>query len=110
PRSPAPPPPPPPRAAGGGGGEPLLQLLAVEVGVGDLDLAPDLGGAALDGLGVAGAVDDRRGVARDHHAPGAAELRELRVLQRQPHLLGDDLAAGEDRDVLEHALAAVTEP
>ena len=40
---------------------------------------------------------------------GLAELRELRVLELEAHLLGDDLAAGEDRDVLEHPLAAVTE-
>src|SRR6185295_10763253 len=39
----------------------------------------------------------------------AAELRELRVLELETHLLGDDLAAGEDGDVLEHALATVTE-
>ena len=42
-------------------------------------------------------------------AARAAELRELRVLELEAHLLGDDLAAGEDRDVLEHALAAVAE-
>ena len=58
---------------------------------------------------VTGAVDDRRGVLRDDDATGAAELRELRVLELEAHLLGDDLAAGEDRDVLEHALAAVAE-
>ena len=40
---------------------------------------------------------------------GAAELRELRVLELEAHLLGDDLAAGEDGDVLEHPLAAVAE-
>ena len=40
---------------------------------------------------------------------GPAELRELRVLELETHLLGDHLAAGEDRDVLEHPLAAITE-
>ena len=34
---------------------------------------------------------------------------ELGVLQLQAHLLGDHLAAGQDRDVLEHPLAAVAE-
>ncbi len=38
----------------------LLQLLAVEVGVGVLDLALDLLDAGLDLVGVAGAVDDGR--------------------------------------------------
>ena len=52
---------------------------------------------------------ERRGVLREHDAAGAAELRELRVLELEAHLLGDDLAAGEDRDVLEHALAAIAE-
>src|SRR3954454_20434958 len=90
-------------------GEALLELLAIEVGVGVLDLRLDLVDAALDRLAVTGAVDDRRRVLGDDDAAGAAELRELRVLELEAHLLGDDLAAGEDRDVLEHALAAVAE-
>ena len=45
----------------------------------------------------------------DDDAAGAAELRELRVLELEAHLRGDDLAAGEDRDVLQHPLAAVAE-
>ena len=90
-------------------GEALLELLAVEVGVGVLDLGLDLVDAALDGLRVTGAVDDRGVVLRHDDATGAAELRELRVLELEAHLLGDDLAAGEDGDVLEHALAAVAE-
>src|SRR5690349_12539428 len=89
--------------------EPLLELLAVEVGVGRLDLGLQLLDAALDRLRVAGAVDDRRRVLRDDDLAGAAELRELRVLELEAHLLGDHLAAREDRDVLEHALAAVAE-
>src|SRR3954451_10149837 len=97
------------RDAAGQLGQPLLQLLAVEVGVGRLDLLLDLLDAALDLLGVAGAIDDRGRVLRDHDSTGLAELVELGVLQLQAHLLGDHLAAGEDADVLEHPLAAVTE-
>src|SRR4029079_613700 len=89
--------------------EALLQLLAVEVGVGVLDLRLDLVDAALDGVRLARAVDDGRVVLRDDDATGTAELRDLRVLELEAHLLGDDLAAREDRDVLEHALAAVAE-
>ena len=37
------------------------------------------------------------------------ELRDLRVLELQAHLLGDDLATREDRDVFHHALAAIAE-
>ena len=69
----------------------------------------DLVDAALDGVGLTGAVDDRRVVLGDHDATGATQLRDLRVLELEAHLLGDDLAAGEDRDVLEHALAAIAE-
>src|SRR4051812_32707239 len=90
-------------------GETLLQLLAIEVGVGVLDLGLDLVDAALDGVRLTRAVDDRRVVLGDHDATGATELRDLRVLELEAHLLGDDLAAGEDGDVLEHALAAVAE-
>src|SRR5262249_60097233 len=56
-----------------------------------------------------GAVDGRRRVLVDDHAAGVTELRDLRVLELEAHLLGDHLAAGEDRDVLEHPLAAVAE-
>src|SRR2546425_877015 len=86
--------------------KPLLQLLAVEVGVGVLDLGLQLLDPALDGVGLAGSVDDRRRVLVDDDAAGAAELRELRVLELEAHLLGDHLGAREDRDVLEHPLAA----
>src|SRR5690349_5352174 len=73
------------------------------------DLGLDLLDPGLDALALAGPVDDRRRVLRDDDAAGAAELRQLRVLELEAHLLGDHLGAGEDRDVLEHALAAVAE-
>src|SRR6266498_3884329 len=89
--------------------EPLLELLAIEVGVGVLDLGLELLDPGLDRLAVAGAVDDRRRVLVDNDLAGVTELRELRVLQLETQLLGDHLAAGENPDVLEHPLAAVTE-
>ncbi len=89
--------------------QPLLQLLAVEVGVRVLDLGLDLLDPGLDPVRVAVAVDDRRRVLGDDDLAGLAELRELRVLELETHLLGDHLGAGEDRDVLEHALAAIAE-
>ena len=64
---------------------------------------------ALIAVALAGAVDDRRRVLVDDDLAGAAELRDAGVLELEAHLLGDHLAAGEDGDVLEHALAAVTE-
>ena len=38
-----------------------------------------------------------------------AEQRDVGGLEGQPDLFADDLATGEDRDVLQHGLAAVTE-
>ena len=59
-------------------GETLLELLTVEVGVGVLDLGLDLLDAALDGLTVAGAVDQRGVILGHHDLAGTAELREVR--------------------------------
>ena len=84
------------RDAAGELGQPLLELLAIEVGVGVLDLLFDLLDPALDVVGLAGAVDDRGRVLGDDDATGLAELSELGVLQFETHLLGDHLAAGED--------------
>ncbi len=42
-------------------------------------------------------------------ALGAAEVADGDVLELEAELLGDDLAAGEDGDVLEHLLAAIAE-
>ena len=55
-------------------GQTLLQLLAIIVRGGVLDLRLDLGDARLDALLVASAVDDRGGLLVDAHALGAAEL------------------------------------
>src|SRR5215218_477499 len=90
-------------------GEPLLELLAVEVRVGGLDLGADLVDAAGDPLGLAGTVDDGGLVLGDNHLAGTPELVELGVLQLEAELLGYNLAARKDSDVLEHPLAPVTE-
>ncbi|OEI67489.1 DNA polymerase II large subunit [Curtobacterium sp. ER1/6] len=87
----------------------LLELLAVVVGVGRLDLGADLTDAARDLLVVAGTLDDRGLVLGDDHLAGLAQQVEGRVLELEADLLGDDLATGQDRDVLQHGLAAVTE-
>src|SRR3954453_815090 len=87
----------------------LLKLLAVKVRVGRLDLRLDLLDARLYRVGLARTVDERRRVLVDDDATCAAELRDLRVLELEAHLLGDHLGAREDRDVLEHPLAAIAE-
>src|SRR5438876_40498 len=47
---------------------------------------------------------------RTIHAPGAAKHVQGHVLELHADLVGDDLAAGQDRHVLEHRLAAIAEP
>jgi hypothetical protein len=90
-------------------GEALLELLAVVVGVGVLDLGLDLVDAALDRRRRRRALDDRGLVLGDDDLAGRAEQVERDVLELEADLLGDDLAAGEDGDVLQHRLAAVAE-
>ena len=59
--------------------------------------------------GGAGAVDDRGVLLGDLDPLGLAQVGQLHLLERQADFLGDDLAAGQDGDVLEHGLATVTE-
>src|SRR4029079_9602719 len=97
------------RDAAGQLGQPLLQLLAVEVGVGRLDLGLDLLDPDLDLLALTGAVDDRGGVLVHDDLAGLAELAEGGVLELETHLLGYELAARQHGGVAEQPLAAVTE-
>ena len=97
------------RHAAGELGQPLLQLLAVVVRGGLLDLRLDLRDPALDLVLRAGAVDDRRVLLLDHHPLGPAQHVQGDVLELDAQVLADHLALGQDRDVLEHRLAAVAE-
>ena len=97
------------RDAAGQLGQPLLQLLAVVVGVALLDLGPDLVDPALDLVRVAGTVDDGGLVLGHHDLAGLAQQVEGDAVELEADLLADDLATGQDRDVLQHGLAAVTE-
>lgn len=54
-----------------------------------------------DALLAAGAVDEGRGLLRGDDPPAAPERLGLDVLEGQPGLVGDDLATGEGREVLE---------
>src|SRR5690606_12348113 len=89
--------------------EPLLQLLTIVVRRGLLDRDADLVDAALDLLRIARAIDDRGVVLVHDEALRTAEVRDHRVLELEADLLGDHLAARQDRDVLQHGLAAFTE-
>src|SRR5690606_3912466 len=90
-------------------GQALLQLLTVVVGGGFLDLGTDLLDASLDvGVG-ASAVDDGGVFLGQDDALGVTQVLQGGGLQGQADFLGDDLAAGQGGDVLQHGLAAVAE-
>src|SRR5690606_29391437 len=88
-------------------GETLLQLLAVVVGSGFLDLLLDLIDTTLDLGLLAGAVDDGGVLLLDHHLLGLAQHVERDVLKLDAEVFANGGAAGEDGDVFEHGLAAV---
>jgi len=90
-------------------GHALLQLLAVVVAGGFLDLHAHLLDAGFDVGGSAGAVDDGGVFLAHFDALGLAEVGQRDLLEGQADFFGDDLAAGQDGDVFEHGLAAVTE-
>src|SRR5581483_9563514 len=87
----------------------LLQLLAIVVAGRLVDLHADLLDAALDLLFLASAVDDGGVFLLGLDLLGAAQILERRVLELETELFRDHGAAGEDRHVFEHRLAAVTE-
>src|SRR3954453_23481611 len=80
-------------------GQALLQVLAVVVGVGPLDLGADLVNPARDLVGVAGPADDGALVLGADDLAGAAQQRQVGFLQLEADLLRDDLATGEDGHV-----------
>src|SRR5688500_327107 len=89
--------------------QPLLELLAVVVRAGLLDLRADLLDASLDCRRRSAALDDRRVVLVDGDLLGLAEVLELDVLELEAEIFRDGLATREDRDVFEHRLAAIAE-
>src|SRR6266851_1497695 len=97
------------RDAAGELGQTLLQLLTVVVRGGFLDLRLDLRNACLDVGLLAGAVDDGGVLLVDHHLLGAAEHLQRDVLELDAEIFRDRRAAGQDRDVLQHRLAAIAE-
>src|SRR5690606_14677603 len=90
-------------------GKALLELLAVVVGGGLVDLTTDLLHAGLDVGRLAGALDDGGVFLVNGDVLGAAEVGDLHVLKLDAEVLGDAAAAGEHGDVFKHGLAAVAE-
>src|SRR6202043_2539986 len=97
------------RDAAGELGKAFLQLLAVVVRGGLLDLRLDLADAGLDVLFLARAADDRGVFLVDHHLAGAAEHVDRHAFELHAELFRDQLATGQDRDVFQHRLAPVAE-
>src|SRR3546814_18894372 len=97
------------RDAAGQLGQTLLQLLAVVVRGGFLDLRLDLTAAGLDVRLFADAVHHRGLVLGDDDALGTAQHGEGDVLQLDTNVFGDRGADGQDGNVLQHGLAAVAE-
>src|SRR5213592_4554491 len=89
--------------------QPLLELFLVVIGRGLLDLGLDLRLAALDLVVLALAVYERGVVLIHDDALGAAEIVERGVLELETQLLRNHLATGENGDVAQHLLAAITE-
>ena len=89
--------------------QPLLQLLAVVVAGGLVDLAANFLHAAFDLAVLALALDDGRVVLVDGDFLGLAEIGHLDVLKLDAEVFGDGFAAGQDCDVLQHGLATVAE-
>src|SRR6185437_3453412 len=89
--------------------QPLLQLLAVVVRGGLLDLRANLLHAALDLAIRSAAIDDRRVVLVDGDALRRAQVLDLHALELDAEILSDGFTASQNSDVLEHGLAAVAE-
>src|SRR6202166_597831 len=90
-------------------GNALLELFLVVVGGRFLDLLANAFDAALDVRSLAGAVDDRGVLFLHQDLLGLAQVVQRRLLERQADFIGDDRAAREDGDVLQHGFAAIAE-
>ncbi len=90
-------------------GQSLLELLAIVVGGGLLDLGADLLDTAGNGVFLAVAVDDGGVVLVNSDALGAAEHVDGGLVEFEADLFRDHLTAGQNSDVFQHGLAAVAE-
>src|SRR5882762_7694456 len=90
-------------------GQTLLQLLTVVVRGSFLDLRLDLIDPRFDVGLLAGAADDGGVFLVDHHLLGATEHGERDVLHLDAEIFRNRLTAGQNREVLQHGLAAIAE-
>ena len=85
----------------------LLELLAVKVRGGVLNLSLDLGDTVIDCVLGASATNDGCGLLGNLDGLSATEHLCADLVEVDAELLDDCLAAGENSDVLEHALTTV---
>src|SRR5699024_7730480 len=85
----------------------FLQLLTVVVRIGGFDLATNLRDATSNLLGVASTFDDSGFVLGDDHLASGTQHIEGSVLQGQAYFFGDNLATGQDSNVVEHCSTTV---
>ena len=86
-----------------------MQLLAVVVAGGLFHLGADFLYPAFDLNALAFAFHDGGVVFIHRDLLGAAQVLHLHVLQLDAQVFGHGLAAGQDRDILQHGLAPVAE-
>src|SRR4051812_43033873 len=87
----------------------LLELFLVVVRRGFFSLGTDRFDARLDVGRLAGTADDGGVFLLDDNLLGIAQIVQRGFLELQADFVGDDRAAREDRDVLQHGLATITE-
>src|SRR5690606_20122181 len=86
-------------------GEPLLELLAIVIAVGRVDLCANLIRAARDGVLGSSATHQGGVVARDDRLLYGAKVVGLDRFELDPKVFEDGVATAEDGDVAEHRLA-----
>src|ERR1019366_1389600 len=87
----------------------FLELLAVVIAGGLVDLGTKLLDAPRNGLRLAGAVDDGGVILVHRDALGAAQVFQADAFHLDADIFHNRLAAGQDADVFEHRLAAIAE-
>src|SRR5699024_10791000 len=90
-------------------GQTFLEFLAVVLGVGVFDLTADLADAATNLVGISRAFNDGGLILGHDNLACLPQELHISVFELQTSVFANDLATREDRDVLQHGLASVTE-
>src|SRR5581483_2549748 len=87
----------------------LLELLAIIVAGGFLDLRFDLANARMDIFGAATTFNDGGVIFMGNNTASGTKIGQGDAIQAASHLFADHLSAGQDGDVTWHLSAAVSE-